>query len=636
MRKCAFRFVVLLAVLAIVFGACAPKPQPAPTTAPPAESKETTAPEPTTAPEEPTDPEPTAASEEPTDPEGTGSGAPDKATLEEYANAPREETLILDNPYRLEGGDNWNPLVPGNAAGTWGLSTIGQDPLVLLSYGTGEIENWMAESFTPNDDFSVWTLKLRDGITWNDGVPFTIDDVIYSVELQMNTEPLGAHFTYLEWIDHVEKVDDSTMEFHLKKPNVRFILERYADNQCGWDWVVPKHIWEKVEDPLTFKNFDLEAGLPLGTGPYILHKVTTNEAIWVRNDNWWAAKIGLKKLPAPKKVIYSFAGTEEVRIATGIDNGFDGLQDITLSSFQALIAGNPNWEPFQEDLPYVWPDPCARSLSLNCAIEPWNDKDMRWVLNYVMDRQQIIDFAYEGTSVMGPYPWPLYPSMQKYTDLVPQETLDKFLKPNPAEAERILTEKGYTKNGEYWEKDGKQLSLEIQVHEAFSELERIADVYVEQLQRFGINASKVKLTGQTWGDDFAFGNYEAQSGWQTCGSIMEPWNTLRTMAGEAAPIGERPEGTQNSYRWHNERFTELVEEIGLLGWDDPKLLELTKEALEIYYEELPVIPTAQSKKLIPFNTTYWTNWPTIDNYYQRPSLWCPSFIGVITEIEPAQ
>ncbi len=67
-------------------------------------------------------------------------------------------------------------------------------------------------------------------------------------------------------------------------------------------------------------------------------------------------------------------------------------------------------------------------------VEPWNDKDMRWVLNYVMDREQIIEIAYEGTSIMGPYFWPLYPSMQKYTDLVPQETIDKFLKPNVEEA----------------------------------------------------------------------------------------------------------------------------------------------------------------------------------------------------------
>lgn len=556
--------------------------------------------------------------------------------MEEYANASRAETLILDNPYRLEGADNWNYYVPGNAGG-WGWSTIGRTPLVLLSYGTGEIENYMAESLTANEDSTIWTLKLRDGITWSDGHPFTIDDIIFSIELQMNTERLGGHFTYKEWIKDVEKIDASTMVFNLNKPNPRFALERFADNLCGYDAFVPKHIWEKVEDPLTFKNLDLEAGLPLSLGPYVLQKLTTNDAIWVRNDNWWAAKIGLKTLPAPKKVIYSFAGTEEVRVATAINDGFDGLQDITLSSYEALIARNPNWKAFQPEMPYVWPDPCARSLSLNNAVGPWDDTDMRWVLNYVMDRPQIIDVAYEGTTIPGAFFWPLYPSMQPYTDLIPKETLAKFEKPDLAKAAEILTAKGYTKGANYWAKDGEELGLEIQVHEAFSELERVADVYVEQLQRFGINAVKVKLTGQTWGDNYAMGNFEAMSGWQTCGSIMEPYNTLRTLISTdgVAPIGERPQGRQNAFRYNNAYYSELVDQIGVLSLDDPKLKELAAEAFAILYEDLPVIPTAQSRKLIPWNETYWTNWPDIDNYYQRPVLWCPSFIGVITEIQPA-
>jgi peptide/nickel transport system substrate-binding protein len=104
--------------------------------------------------------------------------------------------------------------------------------------------------------------------------------------------------------------------------------------------LVAKHVWEHVEpDPLTFKNYDPEKGWPLMLGPYVLNKVTQNEV-----DHGSATmtggprRSGLKSLPAPKRVIYSYAGTEEVRVATGIDDGFDGLQDITLSSFEALEA----------------------------------------------------------------------------------------------------------------------------------------------------------------------------------------------------------------------------------------------------------------------------------------------------------
>ncbi len=140
-----------------------------------------------------------------------------------------------------------------------------------------------------------------------------------------------------------------------------------------------------------------------------------------------------------------------------------------------------------------------------------------------MDRQQIIDIAYEGTTSMAPYFWPSYASMQPFSDLIPQDKLDAMLEPDLEKATEIMLEKGYVKDGDYWTKDGEELTLEIQTHESYTELERNADVFAEQLQRFGINAVKVKLQGGTFYDNSDFGNYEANSQWFTCGSVNEPW-----------------------------------------------------------------------------------------------------------------
>jgi peptide/nickel transport system substrate-binding protein len=641
MKLSLFRVLASVILLSLVLTACAPQAA-APAAAPAAATTAATAAPrvgapaadmpaaPTTA---PTTEAPAEAEVEAAEPVAAG-GWP-VPNMAEYENAAREETLIVDRPNRLEGADNWNPLVPGNATG-FGYQTIGRTPIVLLSYGTGQIENYMADSFTANEDSSVWTLRLKTGITWSDGHPFTVDDIIYSMEIQKNTPGLGAYGAYLEWIQELNKIDDFTMEIVLTKANPRYALERCADHLCGYDQIIAKHVWEQQPDPLTFKNLDLEKGWPLTTGPYVLTKITTNETIMVRNDNWWAAQIGFKPLPAPKRVIHSFVGAEEVRVATAADNGFDIVEDITLSSYEALLSRNENWKAFQAEMPYVFPDPCARTLTVNNAVPPWDDKDMRWMLSNVMDRPQIIDVAYEGTTIPGAYFWPLYPSMQKYTDLVPQDKAEWMLTPHLDEAEATLLAKGYTKDGEFWTKDGETLSLEIQVHESYSELERVADVYIEQLIRFGIDAKKAKLTGGTWGDNVNLGQYEAQSGWQTCGSIMEPYNTLRTLIGTdgVAPIGERPVGRQNLYRFNNARFNELTDEIGLLQLDDPRLPELAREAYEILYDEMPAIPTAQSRKLVPNNVTYWTNWPDAENYYHRPFSWCGSFIDVITQIQP--
>ncbi len=551
-----------------------------------------------------------------------------------YLNAPRENTLVVDKPGRLANANNWNPRVPGNAAG-WGMAQLGFESLMIMNYETGEIMPWLAESFEGSSDSMEFTLKLRPGITWFDGEPMTADDVVHSIELQLDIEGFGSHFTWKEWIDRVEKVDDLTVVFYLNKPNPRFVLDYFSVKIAGTHFILPKHIWENVDDPMTFQYFDIDNMLPMGTGPYMLGRISTNEVFLVRNDDWWGYKTGFSKLPEPELVIISYVGTEEVRTATAIDNGFDVMEDITYGAWQAIQNQNPAWEAYYDDFPYAVPDPCARLIGINHAVEPWGDRDMRWVLNYVMDRQQIIDIAYEGTTTLAPYFWPSYASMDPYSELIPQDKLEAMMSPNLERAEEILLSKGYSKVGGYWQKDGERLTFEIQTAESFSELERIADVYSEQLQRFGIDATKVKLADATFYDNSAFGNYTANSQWFTCGSVNEPWATLNTMAGEPAPIGSRPAGQQNVYRWYNERYTELVDEIGVLPLGDPRIRELTREALEILYDEIPALPTAQAKKLIPNNFTYWSNWPSAKNPYISPWCWWTSFVVVVTNIEKA-
>lgn len=569
-------------------------------------------------------------------PKATAAPAASKNPMD-YLNATRAETMIFDQPYKLTAPDNWNPYTPANSFG-WGMSEVGTDGLMYLNFGDGKYVMWMAESYTSNADSTVWTLTLRKGITWNDGVPFTADDVIYSINLQIKNEKLGNHFYWVEYLDKVEKTDDLNIKFTLKKPNVRFAAQRFGGSLGVFsDQIVPKHIWEKVDDPNTFKNFDIAKGLPMGTGAYILAKVTTNEVILVRNDNWWGAKTGLAKLPEPKKLVYSYVGTEEVRTQTAIDNGFDSMQDITVGALQAMLAQNPKWQAWYDQKPFAVADPCARILSFNSLKKPWDDKDMRKMMSMVLDRKQIVDIAYEGSTTLAAYFWPSYPSMKPYADLIDKATYDKMLVPDVNGAAAILTAKGYVKGAKYWAKDGKDLTVEIQVPEDFIELIRVGDVYVEQLQKFGINATESKL-GAVFYDNSNNGNYDVQSNWFACGSINEPWSTLNTFAGDAAAIGTKPKGPpiDNAFRWSNKQYTELVAQIGATKLDDPKLLDLTKQALGILYDELPAMPSAQSRKIVPFNNTYWTGWPTSANYYMFPCNWCSIFAYIITKVSPVK
>jgi peptide/nickel transport system substrate-binding protein len=145
--------------------------------------------------------------------------------------------------------------------------------------------------------------------------------------------------------------------------------------------------------------------------------------------------------------------------------------------------------------------------------------------------------------------------------------------------------------------------------------------------------------GQTWGDNFNFGTFEQRMGWQTCGSVNEPWASLDTFNTRwLTPVGER--ASFNSWRWSGDaadEYSAIVDEIGVLPLGDPKIDELFIEAMDIWFDELPVIPITQAKKIIPFDTTYWTGWPTYyDNQYIHPPTWWQHTHKIIHNLEPAK
>ena len=213
---------------------------------------------------------------------------------------------------------------------------------------------------------------------------------------------------------------------------------------------------------------------------------------------------------------------------------------------------------------------------------------------------------------------------------------DQLWTVDPAKAAAIFESKGYTKNANgFYEKDGKELTMDITTHEAFIEKQRIAQVLVEDFQAAGINASTRNEAGSTWDDNWRMGNFETRMGWQTCGSVNEPWASLDTFNTKwLVPVGERSNG--DSWRWSGpkaEEFGKLVDEMGSLPLGDPKVQELFNQAMTIYMEELPVIPVTQAKKIIPFDTTYWTNWPTYDNQYIHPPTWWQHFHVILQNLQ---
>jgi peptide/nickel transport system substrate-binding protein len=559
--------------------------------------------------------------------------------VENEAEALRRKTVIFDiGGGRVENPESWNPYIPG-AREDMGFHQAVMEPLFILNYETGEIMPWLAESSEQNEAADVWTIKLREGIEWSDGEPMTADDVVFTINMLLEHPELDMAGEMVTWVESVEKVDDLTTQFNLTGPNPRFILDHFAAKIYGRHNIMPEHIWAD-KDPTTFTNYDPEQGWPVYTGPYRLESASETEFIYVRNDDWWGAKSGWMDLPAPERLVWTTFGTEDTKVAAMASDGLDSLMDISLGAFYALQQRNPNTIAYYGDLPFAWPDPCARNIELNVTEEPWNDKEMRHALNYAVDRDEIVAIGYEGATRPSRFFFPAYAGLDRYVDLVEEAGLyDQYpiTTYDPDKAKEIIESKGYVFNDStgYYEKDGQELSIHIQTPEPILENQKIAQVVVEQWQRIGINATFGNVAYGTFWDNFFNGNYESRAGWQTCGSVTEPWASMDTMnISHVVPAGER--ASSNAWRWENEAYSAIVDEIGVLPLGDPQIDDLFLQAAEIYMDELPVIPVTQAKKIIPFNTTYWTNWPSADNPYIQPATWWQSTHVIIHNLEPAQ
>jgi len=267
---------------------------------------------------------------------------------------------------------------------------------------------------------------------------------------------------------------------------------------------------------------------------------------------------------------------------------------------------------------------------------------MRWALNYALDRDEIVAIAYEGSTFPSRHFFPAYPPLDRFVGLAEEAGLyDEFplMTHDPDRARELIEGQGYALNGDYYERDGQQLTLDIATHEAFIEKQRIAQVLVEQFQAVGINASTHNEAGATWSDNFWTGNFVARMGWQTCGSVNEPWASMDTMnAKYALPVGEASTDSRNSWRWTGEaaeQYGTIVDQMGSLPLGDPQLDTLFVDAMRIYLDELPVIPITQAKKIIPFNNTYWTGWPTADNaYIHPPTWWQGNTLKILLQLQP--
>ena len=548
---------------------------------------------------------------------------------------PRNRTLITDCVDRqnclgqIVDYGSFNPYIPGGVSRT-GYQFL-YEPLYFYNAYKDTLIPWIGTGYRYNEDFTEVEIDIREGVEWSDGTPWTAADIAFTLEMLKAHAPELTFSTDVDvWVDETIVIDDLHLRIRLKERNPRFVFNYFTHNFDNGIPIVPKHIWEG-KDPTTFANLDASKGWPVVSGPYELAYSVPEQRIWDLRQDWWAAKIGFKALPKVERLIYLPWFEENKRVQHLIANDIDSCVELRPPNIEVVMEANPNVTTWTgKEPPYGYLDWWPISLGFNDLEEPFNDPEIRWAINYAIDREQLVDVGWQGAGRYTLLPFPDFPPLRKYTSQI-QDLLDEFPVGlhDPARSAKIMTRKGWELDSEgLWTKDGKHLSTVIDVFPSFQDL---TPVLVTQLKRAGFDAD-FRMTSDSYSrmtqgiaKAYMMGNG---------GSVRDPYFTLRLYHGRYV----QPTGTAatNFWRWKNPEFDEVVDQMSQISPDDPHLVSLFREAMRIWLHDLPAIPIVHWYHRIPTNETYWKGWPTEENAYINTADWHRTWLLVMLGLEPVQ
>ncbi|HLH73873.1 MAG TPA: ABC transporter substrate-binding protein [Chloroflexota bacterium] len=560
---------------------------------------------------------------------------------------PRTQTLIMslsDALNQFSDPKLMNPFMPGVTRNGWQFA---YEPLYFydmwytdqvcapqgIPCKDGEIP-WLAESYSYNQDYSALTIKLRTGVTWSDGQPFTANDVVFTLNMLKDNAPKLNFSTEMKlWVKDVAALDDHTVTITLTSPNPRFMFNYFQwHSDLGFP-IVPEHIF-KGQDPTTFTNFDLEKGWPIATGPWRLTLESPEQRFWDRRDDWWGAKTGFHPLPKMKRVtvIPNLNDDKQIQLLTAnqVDctHGFQTAYTVPTALQQnpkliAWTAGNK--------APYGALDiSTVTSMSFNNSKPPFNDPDIRWAINHALDRKQIAEIGTHGLTSGTVLPFPPYGPLKQFyngvQDLLQKFPIDSF---DLNKTAQLMQAKGYQKDqGGFWSKGGQRFSLILTSPPPF--FTDITPVIIEQLRKAGFDASFKSPANS--GTLISTGDVDAFLG-VPGGSVRDPYETMAFFLSRySAPTGQT---AVQPYRWKNDKYDSLVDQMAKLPGTDPQYMTLYHQAMEIWIQALPMIPLVLRYIYITPNTTYWKNWPSETYPYTLPSSWHRTSGLFINTLEPS-
>ena len=261
----------------------------------------------------------------------------------------------------------------------------------LLEYNPiGELAPGLAASYAVSKDGKTYTIKLKDGIKWHDGKPFTSNDVIFTINAVQNPEYNSPLRTSWQGVK-AEAPDKSTVVIMLKTPYAAF-TENLA--MLG---ILPEHIWIKVlPQNFPLADFNLK---PIGTGPYRFVKLQKDSLGKIISINLAAYSGYHNGSPMIENIMLKFYSSEEEAVSAYNRKEANGILLQTAQN-KSQVRGLSNSQFFSLSSLRIY------GLFFNTEHKLLGADYVRKALNYAVNRQEILEklLLNEGKIAIGPIP----------------------------------------------------------------------------------------------------------------------------------------------------------------------------------------------------------------------------------------
>ena len=399
----------------------------------------------------------------------------------------------------------------------------------------GDLTPAIAEKYEVSEDRRTYTFHLREGVQFHNGETVTAEDVVYSIQrCAAATETGIVQVEAFSVIQSIETPDDKTVAITISEPSNEFI--------------------SYMTTAILPADYDKQDTDPVGTGPFKFVSRTAQDSVVLEKfDGYWGTPAQLDKVTLK---IMENADSLMMSLQSG---AIDLCAHLT-STQVAQLEKDFNVAEGTMNL--------VQAMYLNNAVAPFDDVRVRQALCYAVDKQEIIDLAFDGYG--SPIGSSMYPAFGKYFD----DSLTNYYTRDVEKAKALLAEAGYP--------DG--FDMTITVPSNYKPHMDTAEVLVQQLAQIGVNATIEPIEWESWVSDVYAGRQFQSTVVGVDASTMTARALLERFTSDYG---------KNFINYNNAEYDALFQQT-LTAYDDAEqtaiykqmLANLTENAANAYIQDL--------------------------------------------------